>query len=151
MNALVSKSWLMAMAWSLLVGVASARADDCDAVTKTFQAQQKTPWRMLFQGMELMIHIGDATYMRNDNEWTRMPNTVAATMAGGGRYTECKAVGHESVDGTATDVYEYKSAVKGATGQAARVWIGTSDGLPHRWEVGNKVETFSYKDVKAPR
>jgi hypothetical protein len=146
----------------LLVGIAfgvcgaarEARADDCPAVTKAFEAQQKRPWRMSFKGQEAMIKVDGAAYMRQGDTWVKMPdNAVAATMAGDTTFTECRSIGPDTVDGMPMVGYEYKAVPKKLemTPRAARVWIGTADGLPYKWEMEGKVETFNYTDVKAPR
>jgi hypothetical protein len=96
-----------------------------------------------------MILIGRDTYVKADGKWQRSPPgmsfgdqvarlgrpDVTQEMA---KYIEVSYVGTDSLDGAPMLVYQYKKNEDQGQPTSGRIWIGSTDHLPYRFEYQGK-------------
>ena len=89
-------------------------------------------------GME-MIMIGNDTYMKTGEKWTKMPGNGTAmptlrdsfTEEGLKSLSDVKYEGTDSVDGKSANVYSYKNVTpKGEYPFTSKIWIAQDSGVP---------------------
>ncbi|MFK8250560.1 hypothetical protein [Ancylobacter terrae] len=144
-----------------------ARADDCPAIFKAFETLMKTSTYSQNIAMKEMslrsIVMGDVIYMNSDGTWTKVAlkpggrqEMLKQFVPDGSHLKECAKVGTESIGGKAMTIYRYVPPVpKGmeglpGAGVPQKLWVGDSDGLPHRLTTDAMEMTISFEPVTAP-
>jgi hypothetical protein len=162
---MVNKLSLIPAATLLLALCGAAAADECDAVIKSFVSAQAlpgfdekttlTPEGKPASAMEVLT-LGDAVYMKiGDRPWRKQVITAAARqdmnkklMATMGP-TGCAVAGNETVGGVSTTIYAYRQSIGGKSIDV-KVWVGDSDGLPHKMLSKASSASFAYDTIVAP-
>ncbi len=103
----------------------------------------------------------EGMYIKLEGKWTRNPIRITAddrakeVAFAATTISECKALGQESVAGAPTLVYGYKQRLADGPLSENKLWIGTSDGLPRKFEsrssAGNAIILLRYgADLNMP-
>lgn len=165
----MSKSFLRTAAVLALAFVgSSARADDCAVLKQAMiKGLKQESWHTVNRvdnagtqfAMEL-IRAGDQVYMRNDGgAWVKTPMTPDMVikqnqeMVSGGmlKLSACKKTGSDTLPQGKADRYEYVSESPGTPAITAKLWIGSSDGLPYKSASPTTESTTTYTGVSAPK
>ena len=146
------------MALAILAGLPSwAGEAECKAVAASLvqMAEQpivrQTDTRPDFPGPITMIFAQSAMYVSAGGAWKTMDVTAARrvmeiqTLLKMTPLTECRLDATEDVDGTATFKYDYQQGP-----EKAQIWVGTSDGLPYRFQSGGVLSKIEYVGVVVP-
>jgi len=123
------------------------------AAAQTMTMEMVMPDRIHMTSAQFeMILIGNASYVKIGNTWQKMtlpqsvdvnqfkPGTWQTQIQGG--LPDIKILGPDTVDGVPTIVYQFSSAKSSGQEAATKVWIGVTDGFPHKIESGTAVMTF---------
>jgi len=112
---------------------------------------RQTDTRSDFPGPITMIFAQSAMYVSAGGEWKTMDVTAARRVMEMENLlkmtplTECRLDATEDVDGTSTLKYDYQWGT-----EKARIWVGTSDGLPYRVQSGAVLSKMEYAGVAVP-
>ena len=100
-----------------------------------------------------MILIGSTSYVKIGPTWQKMnlPQTIDVNQFSPKTYQtalqglpDIKILGPDMVDGVPTIVYQFGAAGAGASpATTTKVWVGVTDGFPHKIESGTATITFS--------
>lgn len=108
------------------------------------------------------ILVGGKMYMQMGGRWMKGPPNFSATekklnaemRSGVIELSDCKKLGHETVDGVATTAYTYRMKMPGTTlgsETLAKVFIG-GDGLVYAQDSGDGAKVrYRYTGVTAPK
>ena len=103
-----------------------------------------------------MIMIGKDFYMSYNGKWMKMPNSAGMSMPNMRQYfdeqgmkmlKEVSYLGDDTIDGKSMHIYSYHNDQVNANVPfpfTSKIWVGASDGLPHRIEV-----TYEQGDLKS--
>lgn len=152
----------------LVCAAGTGWAGECETVAGAYSALAKVPaYRQVTQlnGKPLLdaIMIGDTFYVNNDGTWSKMPlgpgmreEMMKKVIPDASALKGCKSLGSEKLDGFDTDIFEYQPPPMEGVGASGpqRVWIGTTDGLPHRMasdQVGKAIDVrITFENVAPP-
>jgi hypothetical protein len=166
----VSVCWVAGVVGLVLLGSATARADDCDRALAAAIAQAKVPHAvthvMTMEGkppstME-MIFTDDKAYTQIDGAWRAMPFSAqrqidmlnAAKARDAQAKRTCHTLGDESVNGEAATVLVMHSEANDRVTDG-RIWLSDRTGLALKSEVhlsnGSVInDAFRYGNIQAP-
>lgn len=156
--ALVSLAWLPAV---LAVLAGPALADDCAAPLAAQTLTAKTPHKLTATQTAKgatrttsLIQTADKIYLQVNGKWRVSPRTPAQAASDAAdvvketKYT-CKAMGSETVNGEAADVYQIHS-VDGDLSNDNKVWISKSKKMTIKTEAKAISNVYDYANVQAP-
>lgn len=124
----------------------------------------RTPGRRRPKDVEQVV-LGDVVYASSpaSGRWVKLPLTAEGRRALSASFVaypprDCREEGAADLGGAPMRVYAYRQELPvqggGASSAQGRLWVGASDGRPHRYEGQNgeirTVLTIEYDGVEAP-